>query len=278
MYNIGTFQLLEVVGEIQGGYAVKTTEDDPILLPLGECIGEIEIDDHVMVFVYKDTKDRLITTMKTPLASVGELAYLKIVDVVEFGAFAHIGIQRDLFVPIQEMESPLKIKNSYLLRMYLDKSDRLCATTKVYNNLSTDHEYKANDFVKATVVRINPEIGVFVAIDNKFKGMIHKNEYFENFEVGQIVDLRVIRVREDNKMDLATRRLIADQLSVDAEKIYSKLLSEGGKLYFHDKSSPEAIKAEFELSKKAFKRALGRLLKEEKIEIYEEFIQAKGDF
>jgi len=278
MYNMGTFQLLEVVGEIQGGYAIKSGEDDPILLPTGECIGDIEMNDNVMVFVYKDTKDRLVATMKTPLATVGDIAYLKVVDMVEFGGFAHIGLQRDIFIPLQEMETPLKINNSYLFRVYLDKTSRLCATTKIYNILSTDHSYKTNDRVKATVVKINPEVGVFVAVDDKFQGMIPKNEYFENFELGQVVELRVIRVREDKKLDLATRRLVADQLVVDSEKIYSKLLAEGGKLYFHDKSSPDAIKAEFEMSKKAFKRAVGRLLKDNKIEIYEEFIQVKGDF
>ena len=278
MYNVGAFQLLEVVGKAMNGFYLKEHGvEEAILLPNGECIGEVEVHESVTVFIYRDTEDRLIATMKSPLASVGDLAYLKVVDVVEFGAFVHIGLQRDVFVPLKEMASTLEKKKSYLFRIYVDKSERLCASPKVYDYLTVDHEYQANDEVQATVTKINPEIGVFVAVDNKYKGMIPNNEYFENFELGQIVDLRVIRVREDNKLDCATRRLVADQIDVDAEKIYSRLLNEGGKLHYHDKSSPEAIKAEFEMSKKAFKRALGRLMKEEKIEMYEDFIEKKGE-
>lgn len=278
MYNVGEFSLLTVVGKAGGGFYLKMDEaEQAILLPNGECVGEVNVEDNIMVFVYRDTEDRLVATMKTPLASVGDLAYLKVVDVLEFGAFVDIGLQRDVFVPLKEMGGMLKKGNSYLFRLYVDKSERICASPKVYDYLTVDHDYKANDVLTATVIRINPEVGVFVAIDNKFKGMIPINEYFENYEVGQVIEVRVIRVREDKKIDLATRKLVADQMLVDAEKIYSRLLQEGGKLYYHDKSSPEAIKAEFSMSKKAFKRALGRLLKDEKIEMYEEYIEKKGE-
>lgn len=274
MYEIGKFQLLTVVGKTNGGFFLKDEEEErAILLPNGECLGDIIIDDSIMVFVYNDTKDRLVATMKTPLATVGELAVLKVKSVVEFGAFVDIGLQRDVFVPLKQNASKLKVNKQYLFYIYVDKSDRLCATPKVYDYLGVDHEYKANDQVEATVLKIHNEIGVFVAVDNQYKGLIPKNEYFEDFVPGQQVALRVIRVREDKKLDLATRKLVADQMSIDAEKIYSRLLHEGGKLYYHDKSSPEAIKAEFALSKKAFKRALGRLLKDGKIEIFEEYIQ-----
>lgn len=278
MYKIGEFQLLTVVGKTGGGFYVKTEEaENAVLLPNGEVEGDVEVGDSVMVFVYKDTKDRPVATMKSPLASVGDVRYLKVADVTEFGAFVNIGLQRDVFVPLKQNSSALKKGQSYLFYIYVDKSERLCATPKVYDYLTVDHDYKANDRVQATVIRVNPEYGVFVAVDNKYKGMIPNNEYFEDYKMGQIVDLRVIRVREDKKIDLATRQLVADQMSIDAEKIYSRLLHEGGKMYYHDKSSPEAIKAEFNMSKKAFKRALGRLLKEEKIEMYEEYIKTKGD-
>jgi len=278
MYNIGEFSLLTVVGKAGGGFYLKSEGvEEAILLPNGECIGEVNVEDNIMVFVYRDTEDRLVATMKTPLATLGELAYLKVVDVVEFGAFVHIGLQRDVFVPLKEMGSTLKKGKSYLFRLYLDKSERICASPRVYDYLTVNHEYKANDMLTGTVIRINPEVGVFVAVENEFKGMIPISEYFENYEVGQVIDVRVIRVREDKKLDLATRKLVADQMSVDAEKIYSRLIHEGGKLYYHDKSSPEAIKAEFSMSKKAFKRALGRLLKDGKIEMFEEYIEKKGE-
>ncbi len=278
MYKLGAFQLLTIVGKSQGGFFIKTEEEESaVLLPYGEVIGEVDVYDEIMVFLYKDTKDRLVATMKTPLAIVGEIAVLKVKEIVEFGAFVDIGLQRDLFVPLKEMGMNLKKNKSYLFYVYIDKSERLCGTPRVYDYLSTEHEYKANDQVTGTVIRINPELGVFVAVDNKYVGMIPKNEYFENYEMGDTVSLRVIRVREDNKLDLATRKLVADQMSVDAEKIYSRLLSQGGKLYYHDKSSPEAIKAEFQMSKKAFKRALGRLMKDNRIEVYEEYIEKKDE-
>lgn len=278
MYNLGAFQLLTIVGKSSGGFYVKAEgEEQAVLLPSGEVVGEVDVDDSVMVFIYKDTKDRLVATMKTPLAVVGDVAYLKVSDIVEFGAFIDVGLQRDVFVPLKEMKMLLKKGKSYLFYIYVDKSERLCATPKVYDYLTVDHEYKANDRVTGTVISVNSDVGVFVAVDNQYKGMIPKNEYFEDFAVGDLVDLRVIRVREDKKLDLATRHLVADQMVVDSEKIYSKLLHNGGKMYYHDKSSPEAIKAEFSMSKKAFKRALGRLMKENRIEMFEDHITKKDE-
>lgn len=278
MYDLGVFQLLTVVGKSSGGFYVKREgEEHAILLPTGEIIGDVGVEDSVMVFLYKDTQDRWVATMKTPKATVGELAYLKVTDIVEFGAFVDIGLQRDVFVPLKEMKGGLKKGKSYLFYLYIDKTQRLCATPKVYDYLTVDHTFKANDRIKGTVIRINPEMGVYIAVENQYKGMIPKNEYFEDYSMGDIVDLRVIRVREDQKLDLATRHLVADQLVIDAQKIYSRLLHHGGKMYYHDKSSPEAIKAEFSMSKKAFKRALGRLLKDNKIEMFEDYIKNKDE-
>lgn len=276
MYKIGEYQLLEVTEKVSSGFLLRHAEaTSNLLLPNGEVIGDVEEGDSVMVFVYHDTEDRPVATMKTVLATVGDLAYLKVADIVEFGAFLNIGIQRDIFLPLQEQNYELKKGKSYLVYTYLDKSERLCATTKVYDYLSVDHEYKSNDVVKATVIRVNPEIGVYVAVENKYQGMIPNNEYFESFVEGDEVELRVIRIRDDKKLDLATRKLIKDQMVVDAERIYFELNKAGGRLNVHDKSSPEEIKAKFAMSKKAFKRAVGRLLREEKIEIYESYIEKK---
>lgn len=276
MYKIGEYQLLEVESDLSSGFLLRDQEEEEtVLLPTGEIIGSVHVKDSIMVFLYLDTKDRLVATMKEPLATLGNLAYLKVAAIVDFGVFFDIGLQRDLFMPLQEKTFELELNKKYLVYVYLDKSNRLCATTKVYDYLGVDHDYKTNDKVTGTIIRINPEIGVYVAVENEFKGMIPKNEYFESYKEGQSVELRVIRVREDKKIDLATRQLVKDQLVVDAEKIYFQLVKAGGKLYFHDKSSPEEIKKEFSLSKKAFKRAVGRLLKDEKIEIYETYIEKK---
>lgn len=273
MYKIGDYQLVDINDKTQYGYMVSIEEAKDILLPFGEVLGDVSVGESVMVFVYLDTKDRLVATMNTPLATVGEIAYLKLVDKTDFGYFLDMGLKRDLFMPLKACSFDVELQKKYLVYIYVDKSNRLCATTKVYDYLSTDHAYKANDQVVGTIIRDNPEIGVYVAVDNKFKGMIPKNEYFGSHRPGTILDLRVIRVREDNKLDLATRKRVEDQISIDAEIIYSRLLQAGDRLEFHDKTDPEVIRASFSMSKKAFKRALGRLMKEAKIEMYEDHIE-----
>jgi predicted RNA-binding protein (virulence factor B family) len=278
MYRIGEYQLLDVEEKTGSGFLLKHADEErTLLLPNGEILGQIDVGDSIMVFVYLDTEDRLIATMKESLAEAGKLSYLKLAELVDFGAFMDIGLQRDLFVPLKEINYTMKKNKSYLVYCYVDKSKRLCATTKVYDYLTVDHGYKANDTVTATVVRINPEIGVFVAVDNQYKGMIPKSEYFEAFSEGDVVQLRVIRVREDKKLDLATRQLVKDQMVVDSEKIYFELVKAGGRLNYHDKSDPAEIKAKFNMSKKAFKRAIGRLLKEEKVELYETYMLKKDE-
>ncbi len=278
MFKVGEFQTLEVMRELDFGYFLNFQSGDDqndILLPKSDDMEELEIGSEIEVFVYLDAKDRLIATLEKPLGSVGELAYLKVVDKVKFGAFLDIGLQRDLFLPLIEIKYDLVVGQKYLVYIYLDKSGRLCASTKLYDHLTVDHEYKANDRVNGTVYLNNPEIGVFVAVEDEFKGLIPRNECFEDLKAGEKVNLRIIRVREDGKLDLATRQLVADQISIDAEKIFSKLLEQGNKLMFHDKSTPEDIKDTFAMSKKAFKRALGRLLRDERIEMYDDYIEKK---
>jgi len=276
MNIIGSFQDLFVDRLVDQGYYLKSTSDtDDILLPLNEVEGEIEVGDYVRVYIYLDHKERLVATMKTAKASVGEIAYLKLVNEVKFGAFFDLGIKRDLFVPKQEIAFDLKRNRSYLIRIYVDKSNRLCGSTRVYDALAHDHPYQVNDVVEGTVVRVNPQVGVFVALENKYQGMVPIQTCFMDLEEGQVLNFRVIRVREDGKVDLSTQLKVADQMSQDSDKIFAILNQEGGRLNFHDKSDPEAIKAKFQMSKKAFKRAIGRLLKEDKIEIYETYIEKK---
>ncbi|MBN2796672.1 MAG: S1 RNA-binding domain-containing protein [Clostridia bacterium] len=278
MIKLGTYQLLEVEGKTGEGFVVKHSDDDQmILLPNEEVLGQIDVGDSIMAFTYRDNQNNLTATMKESKVTVGELAYLKVVNIIEIGAFFDIGLKRDLFVPKKEINFEIERNKSYLVYCYLDKQERLCGTTRVYDHLSQDHTFKNNDQTWGTIVRINMEVGVFVAVENKYQGMIPLNEYFEKYKEGEKIDLRVIRVRDDKKLDMATRQLIGDQIIVDAEKIYFELNKAGGKLMFHDKSDPEAIKKKFGLSKKAFKRALGKLLKEDKIEIYPEYIMKKNE-
>lgn len=278
MYKIGEYQLLDVEEKTGKGFMLKdAAASQGVLLSNDEVLGQIDVGDSIMVFLYHDSKNEIVATMKESLALVGQFAYLKATNITEFGTFFDMGLQRDLFVPLKELNYEVQKNNKYLLYCYLDKSGRLCGTTRVYDHLTTDHTFRANDMVKAIVVRINPEVGVFVAVENKYQGMIPMNEYFEDFSEGDAVELRVIRVREDKKLDLATRHLVKDQMVVDAERIYFELIKAGGRLAFSDKSDPAQIKSKFNMSKKAFKRAVGRLLKEEKIELFETYMVKKDE-
>ena len=158
------------------------------------------------------------------------------------------------------------------MTLYIDKSQRLCATMKVYGLLRTDSPYKKDDMVHGIVYDTSDRFGVFVAVDNKYSALIPRKEVFKNFRVGTEVTGRVTAVKEDGKLDLSIREKIPAQMDKDAELILECIETCGGKLPFTDKADPERSKAEMGMSKAAFKRAVGRLLKQKKIVIKEDGI------
>ena len=180
------------------------------------------------------------------MAKVADLAYLKVTARTKIGAFLDIGLERGLLLPFSEQKFPLEVNRSYLVYVYLDKSGRLSCTTDIYEHLTSDSPYQKNDKVHGTVYLVKPEMGVFVAVDNKYLGLIPNSEYFNDLKIGDTVEARVIRVREDGKLDLTPRELSFKQMDAD-------------------KASPEDIERQFQMSKAAFKRAIGGLLKANKI-------------
>lgn len=268
MIEMGKIQTLEV-GNITkiGAYLEAGTGDpkDNILLPNNQLSEEIKEGDKLEVFVYRDSEDRIIATRKKPLVQAGELANLQVKETTRIGAFLDMGLEKDLLLPFKEQKFQVRAGNKYLVGVYIDKSDRLTATTYVGKFLRTDSPYKKNDMVKGTVYSVNPEIGALIAVDNKYRGLVPSSLYFEKIEVGQEIEARVVRVREDGKLDLSTREVAYKQMDNDAEMILKKIELYGGLLPLNDKSDPEQIKDRLKISKAAFKRAVGRLLKEEKI-------------
>jgi uncharacterized protein len=235
------------------------------LLPRNECPENPQVGDVLEVFIYHDSEDRLIATTRKPLAQVDELAYLKVTAKTQIGAFLDFGLERGLFLPFREQKYPIEVEKSYLVYIYLDKSGRLSCTTNVYDFLRTDSPYKKNDTVMGTVYQIKSEFGVFVAVDNLYKGLIPKTENYMELKCGDRIQARVIRIREDGKLDLSPRRLSFDQMNVDAE-ILIKLMNENqGVLPLNEKARPEDIERVFHMSKAAFKRAIGALLKSRRI-------------
>ena len=169
----------------------------------------------------------------------------------------------------------VKKGDEVLVALYVDKSGRLCATMKVYEKLRTDSPYKKDDHVEGIIYETSDNFGVFVAVDDCYSALIPKREAFGRLRVGDRVSARVLKVREDGKLDLSVREKAFLQMDADAAMIMKRMEEYGGKLPFNDKADPEVIKQEFGLSKNAFKRAVGRLLKEGHIKISEKNIEMK---
>ena len=272
--KLGKKQVLTIVKKVDFGVYLGT-EEERVLLPKKQVPEGIEPGDPVEVFLYKDSGDRLIATTNEPKLQLGELAVLTVADTNKFGAFLDWGLEKDLFLPFKQQTGKLEKGDKCLVSLYIDKSERLCATMKVYDMLDTDSPYQKDDMVEGIIYDTSNEFGVFVAIDNRYSALIPKKEAYGKLKVGQVVRARVTAVKEDGKLDLSVRDKIPMQMDKDAEMIWKKLLNCGGELPFHDKADPELIKAELGLSKNAFKRAVGRLLKEGKIEIGEKNIRVK---
>ena len=263
---LGKKRRLMIVKEVEFGVYLGN-KDDKVLLPKKQVPKDVEIGDPVEVFLYKDSSDRLIATTQEPKITLGELAVLKVADTGRIGAFLDWGLEKDLLLPFKEQTAKVKKGDEVLVALYVDKSGRLCATMKVYEKLRTDSPYKADDIVQGTVYGKNPEYGVFVAVDNKYNGMLQNKEIVRKLRIGETVQARVLSVREDGKLNLSLREKAHLQMDVDSAKIMEKLQENDGALPYHDKSAPEDIRSEFGMSKNEFKRAIGRLYKDKKIKI-----------
>lgn len=186
-----------------------------------------------------------------------------------------LGTGKDILLPFKEQTSKVREGQSYLVRMYEDRSKRLCVSMKVYAYLETQSPYKAGDAVSGTVFEFNQNLGAFVAVDNRYSALIPMKEIHSRINVGETVEARVANVREDGKLNLSLQKPIREQINNDSEMVYNIIESYGGTLPFNDKADKEVIEKEFGLSKNAFKRAVGHLLKEGKIRITEKNIIIK---
>ena len=266
--RLGEKQVLTVVKIVDFGVYLGSDEER-VLLPKKQVPEGIEVGDPVEVFLYKDSSDRMIATTKEPKITLGELAVLEVADVGRVGAFLDWGLEKDLLLPFKEQTVKVEKGDRCLVSLYVDKSGRLCATMKVYPLLRTDSPYQKNDMVRGTVYGISREFGVFVAVDDRYSALIPRREVYGRMFIGQQVEARVADVKADGKLDLSVRGRIPEQMDADAQQIVERIEKNGGSLPFTDKADPERIKTEFGMSKAAFKRAVGRLLKQRKITIDE---------
>ena len=272
--ELGKRQTLRIVRQKDiGVYLGEDGSDQQVLLPKREVPEGAGPGDLLEVFLYKDSEDRLIATTAQTGLEVGGLAVLPVSQVTEIGAFLRWGLAKDLFLPFKEQRGPVKPGQQVLVALYVDKSGRLCATMRVYGCLRNDSPYHRNDKVAGTVYQVKEGVGALVAVDNRYYGLVPEQELYVRLRPGETVQARVTKVRPDGKLDLSIRKKAYAQMDADAERVWQAILSYGGRLPLHDRSEPEAIKGELQMSKAAFKRAAGRLLREGKIRITEEGLE-----
>lgn len=276
MIELGKIQRLTIKRMTSVGAYLNEKDgksDDDVLLPKKQIPEDKNIRDEIDVFIYRDSEDRIIATTKTPKLTLGELASLQVAEVSKIGAFLDWGLEKDLFLPFKEQTSPVRKGKKYLVGLYVDKSKRLCATMDISKLLSSDSPYKVDDRVQGTIYKIVEDLGALVAVDNKYHGLIPQNELYGAYKKGDKIEGRVVKVKEDGKLDISIREKSYIQMDEDSKLILGKLLLKGGKLPYNDNSDPELIKKEFNMSKRAFKRAIGKLFKEGKIKITEDGIE-----
>lgn len=279
MLQLGKKQLLKIVKKVDFGVylgeKMDAGEKERVLLPQKQVPKGMEPGDELEVFLYRDSRDRMIATVREPLVKLGETALLKVVQTGKIGAFLDWGLEKDLLLPFREQTKKVMPGEEVLAALYIDKSGRLCATMNVYEYLRTDSPYGPDDHVTGTVYQISENFGAFVAVDDLYSGLVPKKEFYDQAKIGDRVEARVTGVKADGKLDLSLREKTYLQIDEDAEQVMKAIEEFGGVLPFSDKASPEVIKRELSMSKNAFKRAVGRLLKEGRVEITDKSIRKR---
>jgi predicted RNA-binding protein (virulence factor B family) len=277
--ELGKQQELTIVKKVDFGVYVgeeiNAPVDERVLLPGRQVPEGAQVGDKLLVFIYKDSSDRLIATTRQPVLQLHETAVLPVAQVGRIGVFLNWGLEKDLLLPYREQTHKVQDGEDCLVALYVDKSDRLCATMKVYPYLKTDSPYQKGDTVKGRVYEISQRFGVFVAVDNQYSGLVPAIEVHGDYSIGEVLDFRITEVRPDGKLNLSSKQKAYIQIKEDGQMIMDRIHQYGGELPFDDKASPDVIRQEFQMSKAAFKRAVGHLMKEEKVEILDQKIRAK---
>ncbi len=277
MIRLGEKQQLIVIKKVEFGIYLgeEAGAEETVLLPIKQVPATTEIGDSLEVFIYRDSEDRLIATVREPKIILDQVALLYVKEVGQIGAFLDMGLERDLLLPFKEQTKKVEVGDDVLVALYVDKSERLCATMNVYTFLRTDSEYVKEDRITGRIYQISKEFGVFVAVDDKFSALIPARNCSGREVIGEVISARVTEVKEDGKLDLSMREKAYIQMQTDAVALMEALEAEGGELPFTDKADPLLIKEEMGMSKNEFKRAVGNLLKAGKIEILENSIRIK---
>jgi len=273
MIHIGEYNTLTILREKEPGLFLSDEENNEVLLPNRYVPKEFKIWDKLEVFVYLDNEERLVAVTDKPYITKGEFAVLRCNQVSEYGAFLDWGMVKELFCPFKEQAFKMKKGGWYLVHCYLDdKTDRLVASSKTKKFLS-NQELTVKEFEEVDLIVSHPsEIGMNVIVNKKHSGLIFNDSIFQDLSVGDKLKGIVKKIRKDNKLDIALGQVGYRNIEPNAETIMNELEDNSGFVNINDKSSPEAIKETFQMSKKSFKKAIGSLYKQKLITIKEDGI------
>jgi uncharacterized protein len=267
MFELGKINTLKVLRKVEFGFYLGI-DDKEILLPQKGPSEGYRIDDSIDVFVYRDSDDRLIASTQYPFALVGEFAFLEAVDINSQGAFLDWGIEKDLLAPFAQQAIPMKVGNSFVVYIYVDTvTNRIAATTKFKKYFDLDISSLQENDVVEVLVYSKGDLGYNLIVNNKYNGLAYHNEVYENIRIGDKLQGYISKLREDGKLDVRFQKSGYELVDDAKWKIVNDLKKHQGFLPFSDATSPEEIKKHFQLSKKAFKKAIGALYKERQIEI-----------
>lgn len=275
MLKIGNYNTLKIAKETPQGLYLDSDQGE-ILLPRRYVVEDMKIGDDLTIFIYTDSEDRLVATSEKPLVTVGEFGFLRVKELTPFGAFMDWGLSKDLLVPHREQHRPMQTGEYYIIRACLDhKTQRVIGVNRISAFLEKN-DIKLTENEKVTLLPYeNTTLGTMCIINHLYVGMLYKNEIFKTLKLGSYTEGYIKKIREDQKIDLSLRLEGFDHIKDQCTVIIEKLKENGGILPFSDKSSPEEIKATFEMSKKTFKKLIGNLYKQNRIEIKSHEIRLK---
>ncbi|MEG1563077.1 MAG: S1-like domain-containing RNA-binding protein [Bacteroides sp.] len=258
--ELGKFNTLEVVKQVDFGMYLDGDEEGEILLPTRYVPDDCQIGDRLRVFLYLDIDERLIATTLTPLVQVGQFACLEVAWVNEFGAFLNWGLMKDLFVPFSEQKMKMMVGRSYVVHVHIDEqSFRIVASAKVDRYLSKElPPYKADDEVDILIWQ-KTDLGFKAIVDNQFSGLLYDGEIFQPLHTGNVLKAFVKQVREDGKIDLMLQKPGFEKIDDFAKTLLDYIEKHNGRIPLTDKSPAEDIYDTFGVSKKTFKKGVGDL-------------------
>ncbi|TDP60741.1 CvfB family protein [Flavobacterium dankookense] len=265
--DIGVFNTLTIARLTKVGLFLTDGKDD-VLLPLKYVPKVYEIGEEIAVFIYLDHEERIVATTLQPYITVDDFAFLRVNYTNTFGAFLDWGLEKDLFVPFKEQARPMEKGKRYLVYAYLDeKSNRIVASSRTNKFLSNDELTVTQGEEVDLIISHITELGINVIINKLHKGLLYANEVYKDIRTGDKHVGYIKNIRPDNKIDVSLQKLGYESIEPNAQIILDELRASRGFLRLNDNSHPEDIKTVLKMSKKTFKKAIGSLYKEKKIDI-----------